>query len=118
MFHTGQAKVLMTQGWSLNSCIIRIKTILDEGQPENNVDSEPGDADARIEEHLFTTNLVLQKTVSLDVPVRILSLDLSKTFDKVKREKFGKLVNPVRTWSVGSHVLGLAMFLVWPDRAD
>ena len=38
----------------------------------------------RIEEHLLTTNLVFDKTLLLDVPVWIVSLDLSKAFDKVK----------------------------------
>ena len=42
----------------------------------------------RIEEHLLTKNLVLDKTLSLDVPVWIVSLDLSKAFDKVKWENF------------------------------
>ena len=43
-------------------------------------------AGRRIEEHLLTTNLVLDKTLALDVPVWIVSLDLSKAFDKVKWE--------------------------------
>ena len=61
----------------------RIEATLDAGQPE-----EPHGfrADRRIEEHLLTTNLVLDKTLSLDVPVWIASLDLSKAFDKVKWE--------------------------------
>ena len=61
----------------------RIEATLDAGQPEEQHGSR---ADRRIEEHLLTTNLVLDKTLSLDVPVWIVSLDLSKAFDKVKWE--------------------------------
>ena len=61
----------------------RIEAILNAGQPE---EQHGFRADRRIEEHLLTTNLVLDKTLSFDVPVWIVSLDLSKAFDKVKWE--------------------------------
>ena len=53
-------------------------------------DSEPI---RRIEEHLLTPNLVLDKNLSLDVPVWIVSLDLSKAFDKVKWENSGEALS-------------------------
>ena len=61
----------------------RIEETLEAGQPE---EQHGFRAQRRIEEHLLTTNLVLDKTLALDVPVWIVSLDLSKAFDKVKWE--------------------------------
>ena len=61
----------------------RIEATLDAGQPEGHHGFR---AARRIEEHLLTTNLVLDKTLALDVPLWIVSLDLSKAFDKVKWE--------------------------------
>ena len=63
----------------------RIEATLDAGQPEEQHGFRAG---RRIEEHLLTTNLVLDTTLALDVPVWIVSLDLSKAFDKVKWENF------------------------------
>ena len=60
-----------------------IETTLEAGQPEEQHGFRAG---RRIEEHLLTTNLVLDKTVALDMPLWIVSLDLSKAFDKVKLE--------------------------------
>ena len=61
----------------------RMDATLDAGQPE---EQHGFRADRRIEELLLTTNLVLDKTLSLDVPMWIVNLDLSKAFDKVKWE--------------------------------
>ena len=61
----------------------RIEATLDAGQPEGHHGFR---AARRIEEHLLTTNLVLDKTLALDVPLWIVSLDLSKAFDKAKWE--------------------------------
>ena len=59
----------------------RIEATLDAEQPE---EQHGFRADRRIEEHLLTTNPVFHKILSLDVPVWIVSLDLSKAFVKVK----------------------------------
>ena len=61
----------------------RIEATLEAGQPE---EQHGFRAQRRIEEHLLTTNLVLDKTLALDVPVWVVSLNLSKAFDKVKWE--------------------------------
>ena len=53
----------------------RLQATLDAGQPEEQHGFRAG---RHIEEHLLTTNLVLDKILSLDVPVWIVSLDLSK----------------------------------------
>ena len=59
----------------------RIEATLEAGQPE---EQHGFRAQRRIEEHLLTTDFVLDKTLALDVPVWIVNLDSSKTFDKVK----------------------------------
>lgn len=46
----------------------------------HDTDSEKG---YRIEEHLLTANLLVDKTTLHDMPVRIARLDLSKVFDRV-----------------------------------
>ena len=69
-----------------NICVFglgRIESTLDAGKQEEQHGFRAG---TRIEEHLLTTNLVLDKTLALDVPAWIVSLDLSKAFDKVKWE--------------------------------
>ena len=37
----------------------------------------------RLEEHLLTANLLLEKTAAAGIPVWVVSLDLSKAFDRV-----------------------------------
>ena len=95
----------------------RIEETLEAGQPE---EQHGFRAQRRVEEHLLTTNLVLDKTLALDVPVWIVSLDLSKAFDKVKWESLWEALmgSPQRTWSIRSYVVGFATHLLWPDRAD
>ena len=78
----------------------RIEATLDAGQPE---EQHGFRADRRIEEHLLTTNLVLDKTLSLDVPMWIVSLDLSKAFDKVKWENLWE--------ALGEH--GVSDHMLW-----
>ena len=43
---------------------------------------------AEFREHLLTANLCLQKTLAANIPLWIISLDLSKAFDKVNWEAF------------------------------
>ena len=62
----------------------RIKATLDAGQPK---EQHGFRADGRIEQHLLTTNLVLDKALSLHVPMWIVSLHLSKAFDTGKWKK-------------------------------
>ena len=79
----------------------RIEATLDAGQPEEQHGFRAG---RRIEEHLLTKNLVLDKTHALDVPVWIVSLDLSKAFDKVKWENLWEALSE---HGVSDHMLSV-----------
>ena len=58
----------------------RLEHFLEAGQPEEQHGFRPG---RRLEEHLVTANLVLDKADAVGIPVWIVSLDLSKAFDRV-----------------------------------
>ena len=58
----------------------RIQPCLDSHQPEEQHGFRAG---RRLEEHLLTANLFLDKTLAANIPVWVLSLDLSKAFDRV-----------------------------------
>ena len=58
----------------------RMEDALEASQPEEQHGFRQG---RRIEEHLLTANVCLQKTLAANTPLWIISLDLSKTFDKV-----------------------------------
>ena len=84
-----------------------IEAILDAGQPE---EQHGFRADRRIEEQLLTTNLVLDKTHLLDVPVWIVSLDLLKAFDKVKWENLWETLSK---HGVSDHILSVLQCLYY-----
>ena len=58
----------------------RLENLLDASQPE---EQHGFRSDRRIEEHLLTASLVMEKTLAANLPLWILSLDLSKAFDRV-----------------------------------
>ena len=58
----------------------RVETQLETHQPEEQHGFRGG---RRVEEHLVTTRLVLDKLSNADMPIWIVSLDLSKAFDRV-----------------------------------
>ena len=58
----------------------RVEAQLETHQPEEQHGFRGG---RRVEEHLVTTHLVLDKLSSANVPIWIVSLDLSKAFDRV-----------------------------------
>ena len=61
----------------------RMEKTLENSQPE---EQHGFRKQRRIEEHLLTANLCLQKTLAANIPLWIISLDLSKAFDKVNWE--------------------------------
>ena len=61
----------------------RMEDTLDDSQPE---EQHGFRKQRRIEEHLLTANLCLQKTMEANIPLWIISLDLSKAFDKANWE--------------------------------
>ena len=58
----------------------RIENTLDEHQPEEQHGFRSG---RRVDEHLVSANQVIDKTLSMNTPVWIISLNLSKAFDRV-----------------------------------
>ena len=56
----------------------------------------------RIEEHLLTANVCLQKTLAARTPLWIISLDLSKTFDKVD---WNALWSALRQHGISEHLV-------------
>ena len=64
-----------------------METTWDAGQPEKRNGLR---ASKCIEERLLTTNLVLDKTLALDVQLRIVSANLSSEFDNGKWNTCGK----------------------------
>ena len=60
--------------------LARIENSLELGQPEEQHGFRPG---RKIEEHLLTTNILLDKATAAGRTIWIVSLDLSKAFDRV-----------------------------------
>ena len=78
----------------------RVETQLETHEPEEQHGFRGG---KRVEEHLVTTHLVLDKFSSANVPIWIVSLDLSKAFDRVHWPAL---------WRVFS-VQGLSEHMIW-----
>ena len=68
-----------------------------------------------LKEGLLTTNLVLDKTPALDVPLWIVGVTLSRNLTTANGILMGNLK---RTWTVRSHVVEFVVHLQWPDGAD
>ena len=58
----------------------RVEDCLDAAQPEEQHDFRRG---RRLEEHLLTANLVLDKSLAVGMPIWVISADFSKAFDRV-----------------------------------
>ena len=77
----------------------RIQPCLDSCQPEEQHGFRAG---RRLEEHLLTANLFFDKTLAANIPVWVLSLNLSKAFDRVD---WGALWLALSEHGVSSHML-------------
>ena len=64
--------------------LARIEPVLEANQPEEQHGFRGG---RRLEEHLVSANLVIDKLLAVGKPVWIVSLDLSKAFDRVNWSK-------------------------------
>ena len=80
--------------------LARMEPALEIHQPEEQHGFRKGH---RIEEHLLTANLVVDKLLAVNTPIWIISLDLSKAFDRVRWEKL---------W-VALQAHGVSDHLVW-----
>ena len=80
--------------------LARMEPALEIHQPEEQHGFRKGH---RIEEHLLTANLVVDKLLAINTPIWIISLDLSKAFDRVRWDKL---------W-VALQAHGVSDHLVW-----
>ena len=64
--------------------LARMEPALEMHEPEEQHGFRKGH---QIEEHLLTANLVVDKLLAVNTPIWIISLDLSKTFDRVRWDK-------------------------------
>ena len=80
--------------------LARIEDTLDTNQPE---EQHGFRSNSRIEEHLLTFNVILDKTLEMDQTLWIISLDLSNAFDRANWESLWQ--------AVGGH--GVSQHLVW-----
>ena len=80
--------------------LARVEPALEIHQPEEQHGFRKGH---RIEEHLLTANLVVDKLLAVNTPIWIISLDLSKAFDRVRWDKL---------W-VALQAHGVSDHLVW-----
>ena len=83
----------------------RIEDTLEASQPE---EQHGFRAHRRIEEHLLTMNVVLDKTLQCGKPVWVISLDLSKAFDRVD---WAALWDALRRHGVSNHIIWLLQCL-------
>ena len=92
----------------------RIQPCLDSCQPEEQHGFRAG---RRLEEHLLTANLFFDKTLAANIPVWVLSLNLSNAFDRVDfffSSRLGcPVVSLIRTRSVKSHVMDSSEVTFW-----
>ena len=77
----------------------RMEHLLDAAQPE---EQHGFRAHRRIEEHLLNANLLIDKTLASGIPIWIISLDLSKAFDRVEWRSLWKAL---RSHGVSDHLI-------------
>ena len=83
----------------------RLEHLLEAGQPE---EQHGFRAHRRIEEHLLTANLLIDKTLASGIPIWIISLDLSKAFDRVDWQALWKAL---QNHGVSGHLIWLLQCL-------
>ena len=83
----------------------RIENILDASQPEEQHGFRVG---RRIEEHLLTANVLLDKTFAANLPLWIVSVDFAKAFDSVE---WSALWTALRTQGVSDHLVWVLQML-------
>eukprot|EP00438_Fugacium_kawagutii_P018891 Skav221137 [mRNA] locus=scaffold233:687899:688318:+ [translate_table: standard] len=64
----------------------------------------------RLEEHLTTANFVVDKLLTINAPIWIVSLDLSKAFDRVN---WNKLWLALHDHGVSEHLIWVMRCLYW-----
>ena len=90
----------------------RIEETLEQHQPEEQHGSRSG---RRIEEHLLTANMVIDKTLLAKVPLWIASLDLSKAFDRVNWDSLWK---GLLRHGVSKHLVWALHLIYWEQKGQ
>ena len=88
----------------------RIEPAIEACQPEEQHGFRPNH---RLEEHLVTANLVVDKFFAIDTPVWVISLDLSKAFDRVD---WNKLWIALLDHGVSEHIAWIIQCLYFSQR--
>ncbi|CAE7381448.1 unnamed protein product [Symbiodinium sp. CCMP2592] len=81
------------------ACLVlgRVESVLDANQPEEQHGFRKG---RRIEEHLLTVNIMLDKTVAANIPLWVSSVDFSKAFDRVSWTALWSALARTLCWTV------------------
>ena len=90
----------------------RIEETLEQHQPEEQHGFRSG---RRIEEHLLTANMVIDKTLLANVPLWIVSLDLSKAFDRVNWDSLWK---GLLRHGVSEHLVWALRLIYWEQKGQ
>ena len=90
----------------------RIEATLEQHQPEEQHGFRSG---RRIEEHLLTANIVIDKTLLANVPLWIVSLDLSKAFDRVS---WDSLWGGLLRHGVSRHLVWALRLIYWEQKGQ
>ena len=90
----------------------RIEATLEQHQPEEQHGFRSG---RRIEEHLLTANMVIDKTLLANVPLWIVSLDLSKAFDRVS---WDSLWEGLLRHGVSQHLVWALRLVYWEQKGQ
>ena len=88
----------------------RVEPALEGSQPEEQHGFRRG---RRLEEHLVSANLVIDKLLAVGKPVWIVSLDLSKAFDRVN---WSKLWTALAAHGVSQHLVWIIQCLYWKQE--
>ena len=86
--------------------LARVEPVLEANQPEE----QHGFRGRHLEEHLVSANLVIDKLLAVGKPVWIVSLDLSKAFDRVS---WSKLWAALTAHGVSQHLVWIIQCLYW-----
>ena len=87
--------------------LARVEPVLEASQLEEQHGFRCG---RRLEEHLVSANLVIDKLLAVGKPVWIVSLDLSKAFDRVN---WSKLWAALASHGVSQHLVWIIQCLYW-----
>ena len=90
--------------------LARVELVLEANQPEEQHGFRGG---RRLEEHLVSANLVIDKLLAVGKPVWIVSLDLSKAFDRVN---WSKLWAALTAHGVSQHLVWIIQCLYWKQE--